>query len=90
MVTFLTPFAQVVQQTSTRVGNYSAQQAQIDHRGVTESVKLVILINLTSSYGAVILPGDASNPSTKPILGPHNFNETAADALHIQQVGGVP
>jgi hypothetical protein len=46
MVTFLTPFAQVVQQTSTRVGNYSAQQAQIDHRGVTESVKLVILINL--------------------------------------------
>jgi hypothetical protein len=72
-VIFLTPFAQVVQQTSARVGNYSAQQAQIDHRGVTESVKLVILINLTPSYGAVILPGDASNPNNKPILRSHDF-----------------
>ena len=73
MVTFLTPFAQVVQQTSARIGNYSAQQAQIDHRGVTESVKLVILVNLTPSYSAVILPGDPSNPDNKPVLRSHDF-----------------
>ena len=72
-VTFLTPFAQVVQLTSARVGNYSAQQAEIDHRGITESVKLVILINLTPSYSSLILPGDASNPNDKPVLRPHDF-----------------
>ena len=72
-VTFLTPFAQLVEQTITRVGSYSAQQAEIDHRGVKESVKLTVLINLTSSYSTIILPGDPSNPSGKPIPRPYDF-----------------
>jgi hypothetical protein len=72
-VTFLTPFAQVVQQTSTRVENYSAQQAQADHRDVAESVQLIVLINLTPSYGPVISPGDASRPDIKPVFRPYDF-----------------
>jgi hypothetical protein len=88
-VTFLTPFAQVVQQSSARVGSYSAQQAQIDHRGTTESVKLVILINLTPSYSTVILPGDASNPKNQPVPRPHDFwrdfNVTISDGDTIRK-----
>lgn len=72
-VTFLTPFAQLVQRTSNRVENYSAQQAQADHRHVAESVHLILLINLTSSYGQVISPGDVSHPDIKPVFRPYDF-----------------
>jgi hypothetical protein len=72
-VTFLTPFAQVVQQTSSRVENYSAQQAQVDYLGVAESVQLTILINLTTSYGPVISSGDASRPDSEPVFRPSDF-----------------
>jgi hypothetical protein len=72
-VTFLTPFAQLVQRTSNRVENYSAQQAQADHRHVAESVHLILLINLTPSYGPVISPGDVSHPDIKPVFRPYDF-----------------
>jgi hypothetical protein len=72
-VTLLTPYAQIVQQSSTRIGNYSAQQAEADHRSVSESVQLSVLINLTPSYGAVISPGDTSRPDIKPVFRPYDF-----------------
>jgi len=72
-VTFLTPFAQVVQRISNSVENYSAQQAQADHRKVAESVQVVVLINLTPSSGPVVSPGDASSPDIKPVFRPYDF-----------------
>jgi hypothetical protein len=53
-VTFLTPFAQLAQYSSSYVGNYSAQQAELDHRQRQEFVKIIVEIQLTNSYGAFI------------------------------------
>jgi hypothetical protein len=52
-VTFLTPFALVVQQSSQRL-NYSAQQAEKEHHRDNEVVAISIDILLTQSYGAWI------------------------------------
>jgi hypothetical protein len=52
-VTFLTPFALLVQQSSQRV-NYSAQQAAKEHHGDDEMVAITIQILLTPSYPAMI------------------------------------
>jgi hypothetical protein len=52
-VTFFTPFALVVQQSSERF-NYSAQQAEKDHQPDDEMVAITIQILLTQSYGAWI------------------------------------
>jgi hypothetical protein len=52
-VTFLTPFALLVQQASQRV-NYSAQQAAKEHRGDDEMVVINIEILLTQTYPAAI------------------------------------
>src|SRR5713226_8790424 len=52
-ITFLTPFAQFAQFSSNYVGNYSAQQALLDHHGKEESVKITVEIYLTNSYGAL-------------------------------------
>src|SRR5438876_7616772 len=59
-VTFLTPFAQLAQFSSKYVGNYSAQQAWLDHRGQNESVKITVEIYLTNSYDALIANPAAS------------------------------
>jgi hypothetical protein len=53
-VTFLTPFALLVQHSS-RQSNYSAQQAALDHRDQSEFVRIVVQIQLTDSYGAYIV-----------------------------------
>jgi hypothetical protein len=53
-VTFLTPFVQVARLSDRYVGNYSAQQAALDHRGQRETVEIFIKILLTDSYGAII------------------------------------
>jgi hypothetical protein len=52
-VTFLTPFALLVQQTSQRV-NYSAQQAAKEHHPEEETVVINVEILLTQSYPAAI------------------------------------
>lgn len=52
-VTFLTPYALLVQQSSQRV-NYSAQQATKEHHSEQEIVSITIEILLTQSYGALI------------------------------------
>lgn len=53
-IVYLTPFAQAVLASSNHVGNYSAQQAQIDHRGQTETVQIQVSIRFTDSYPALI------------------------------------
>ncbi|MFI5094463.1 MAG: hypothetical protein ACHQIK_13565 [Candidatus Acidiferrales bacterium] len=53
-ITFLTPFALVAQLSSQRTMNYSAQQAEQDHRNQQEIVRVIIHIQLTPSYGALI------------------------------------
>lgn len=52
-VTFLTPFALLVQHSS-RQSNYSAQQAAIDHKTQDETVEISIDILLTQSYGPFV------------------------------------
>jgi hypothetical protein len=64
-ITFLTPFALVVQQSSQHV-NYSAQQAEKEHHGDDEIVSISIEIFLTPSYGALI-PKPTSSRSGSPI-----------------------
>jgi hypothetical protein len=53
-VTLLTPFALLVQESSRHTMGYSAQQAQLDHRAEGESVKIIVEIYLTDSYGAFL------------------------------------
>jgi hypothetical protein len=53
-VTYLTPFAQAVLASSNYIGNYSAQQSQIDHRGQHETVQIQVGIRFTHSYPALI------------------------------------
>ena len=52
-VTFLTPYALVVQQSSQRL-NYSAQQAEKEHHPDDEVVVITVEILLTASYPATI------------------------------------
>ncbi|SRR6266705_2870332 len=52
-VTFLTPFALLVQYSS-RQYDYSAQRAALDHKAHGETVEISIEILLAPSYGAVI------------------------------------
>jgi len=51
---FLTPFAQLIQLSSLHSTGYSAQQAEQEHRKQTETVTIVIEIQLTNSYGALL------------------------------------
>jgi len=53
-ITLLTPFALVAQLSSRRTMNYSAQQAEQDHRKQPELVRIIIQIQLTPTYGALI------------------------------------
>lgn len=64
-VTFLTPFALLVQYSS-RQSDYSAQQAEKDHRGDDEIVVVTVEILLTPSYGALI-PKPTGSRSGSPI-----------------------
>jgi hypothetical protein len=53
-ITFLTPFARLVHYSDAFIGNYSAQQAALDHRDHPETVEISVEILLTDSYGAII------------------------------------
>jgi hypothetical protein len=64
-VTFLTPYALLVQQSSQRI-NYSAQQATKEHHSDQEIVAVAIEILLTQSYGALI-PRPTGSRSGSPV-----------------------
>jgi hypothetical protein len=65
-ISFFTPFALVAQLSSQRTMNYSAQQAEQDHRKQEEIVRVIIQIQLTQSYGA-LLPRPTGSKSGSPI-----------------------
>jgi hypothetical protein len=64
-ITFLTPFAKLVHYSDAFVGNYSAQQATLDHRDHPETVEISVEILLTDSYGPIIA-NPASPRSDRP------------------------
>ena len=74
-ITFFTPFALAAQRSSQHSSGYSAQQAALDHRGQTESVKIVVQIFLTDSYPAYIPrpTGSRSGSPTGYVLRPFDF-----------------
>jgi hypothetical protein len=74
-VTFLTPFALLVQQSSERTSGYSAQQAALDYRDQREFVRIVVQIQLTDSYGAYIVrpTGSRSGSPTGFVPRPYDF-----------------
>jgi hypothetical protein len=65
-VEFLTPLASVVLLSSQRV-NYSAQQAEQEHRRDDELVVITVEIQLTQSYGAILSSAATSARSGTPI-----------------------
>ncbi len=73
-ITFLTPFAQFAQFSSNYVGNYSAQQALLDHRGHQEFVRITVEIYLTNSYGALIPNPAVTRSSSSPPLIPRHYD----------------
>ena len=74
-VTFLTPFALVVQNVMQRSTGYSAQQAELDHRNQDETVAIIIQIQLTASYGPlIVVPARAGSDSGNGFaLRPYDF-----------------
>jgi len=64
-ITLLTPFALLAQESSQRTMNYSAQQAEEDHHNQQEIVRIVIQIQLTETYGALI-PAPTGSGSGSP------------------------
>jgi hypothetical protein len=54
-VIFVTPFMMAAELSNRQLGNYSAQQAAIDHRDAgEETVRVTVEIQLTDSYGPFI------------------------------------
>jgi len=94
-VTFFTPYALVAQESSQRSAGYSAQQAQIDHRGRAESVRIIVQILLTDSYGAftAVPTGSRSGAAVGYVPRPYDFwkdfdvrvfNSSAEDAQPLR------
>jgi len=65
-VAFFTPFARLVQLSDRYIGNYSAQQAALDHRGQAEFVHIVVEVELTPTYGAYLAPESNSRSRSQP------------------------
>jgi len=76
-IMFVTPFVSAAQLSSSYVGNYSAQQAEHDHRVAgKEILKIAVEIQLTQSYGQFIAPANANSRSSSRsslIPRPHDF-----------------
>ena len=69
-VTYLTPFAQAVLASNNHTGNYSAQQAQIDHRGQSETVQIQVAIRFTDSYPSTIPSSSRASRNSQPSVLP--------------------
>jgi hypothetical protein len=73
-VTFFTPFALLVQQSSQRTSGYSAQQAALDHRDQPEFVRIIVQIQLTDSYGPYIARPTGSRSGSPTGLAPRPYD----------------
>jgi len=67
-VSFFTPYALLTQLSSQKPYGYSAQQAEIDHRKLVETVSITIVIQLTGSYSSVM-----RNPAPQTTGTPFEF-----------------
>src|SRR5262249_55940717 len=65
-VTFFTPFAQLVDYSS-RQGQYSAQQAELDGKTKFHTVEITVYIALTETYGPVLSDRAGSAYSPPPL-----------------------
>jgi hypothetical protein len=65
-IEFLTPLASLVLLSSQRI-NYSAQQAEQEHRSDDELVAITVEIQLTQSYSAILSSAPTSARSGSPI-----------------------
>lgn len=73
-ITTFTPFAQVVLDSSRHPANYSAQQAQLDHRHVSEVVRILVAIRFTDSYGPMLIdPNPPGGRNAQMIPRPSDF-----------------
>src|SRR6202166_3496514 len=76
-VMFVTPFVSAAQLSNNYIGNYSAQQAELDHRELgKEIIKITVEIQLTESYGQFIAPAkmnSRSGSASALILRPDDF-----------------
>lgn len=73
-VTFFTPFALLVQESSQHTSGYSAQQAALDHRDQGEFVRIVVQIQLTDSYGPYIVRPTGSRSGSPTGLAPRPYD----------------
>src|SRR6266851_3764970 len=73
-VTFFTPSALLVQQSSQHTSGYSAQQAALDHRDQGEFVRIVVQIQLTDSYGPFIARPTGSRSGSPTGLAPRPYD----------------
>lgn len=70
-IMFLTPFMMAARLSSSRTGNYSAQQAALDHhKEGAEIVQIVVEIQLTETYGpiAATVPADSRSASSAGLI----------------------
>jgi len=67
-VSFFTPYALLTQLSSQKPYGYSAQQAEIDHHKLVETVSITIVIQLTGSYSSVM-----RNPAPQTTGTPFEF-----------------
>lgn len=70
-IAFFTPFVQLVHRSDQIIGNYSAQQAALDHRNQgKEIVQIFVEIQLTESFGQFIAPPAKSRSKSPSALIP--------------------
>jgi hypothetical protein len=68
-VRFVTPFVSAAKLSNNHIGNYSAQQAELDHRRAgKENIKITVEIQLTQSYGQFIASANAPSRSASTLI----------------------
>jgi hypothetical protein len=73
-VTMFTPYAQAILHSRDNSSGYSAQQAALDHAKHAETVKAVIEILFTDTYGALIPRPAGSRSDSKTGLMPRPYD----------------
>jgi hypothetical protein len=73
-VSFLTPYALLVQFSDRQAYGFSAQQAELEHRKQLETVKIVVQIWLTDTYSAVM-----RNPTGRTTGNPTDYMPRPSD-----------
>ena len=80
-VSFLTPYALLTRLSDRHAYGYSAQQAELNHRTLVETVKIVIEIQLTDTYSNVM-----HNPAARTTGTPTDYLLRPSDFWRDLQV----